>query len=145
MQTGQSLFAGFRDKMSRRRWRKAIGLYLTRLPGLLAKDYGSLGPYTPAQVRRATERHALGDGTFIPYALVIFCDRDDVEPLVVESNYDRLRTEIADAFFGGDLDFKVKAVRYFSDNWGSPDAIEGMPGIRGANPGWWGGQGGGFG
>lgn len=97
------------DRFQRRPQRKAIALYLAQLPGLLAKDYGARGPYTPAQVERAISRHRIGAGEFSAYSLAIFCDRDDVAETRPEIDYDTLRAEIAEAFFDGDTNFKPTA------------------------------------
>ena len=99
-------FNGMRGGGERRAKRKAIGLYLTRLPALLAQDYGGLGPYTPAQVERALTRHGIAGGEYSGYALAIFCDRDDVAEMRPEVDYDGLRVEIAEMFFDNDRGFK---------------------------------------
>jgi hypothetical protein len=104
------LTTALRDRFARRGRRKAIGLYLTRLPALLARDYGGRGPYTPAQVERAIGRYGLVDGEFSAYALAIFCDPDDVAETHPGINYDGLRAEIAAAFFGGDMGFKPPGI-----------------------------------
>jgi hypothetical protein len=89
------LTTALRDRFARRGRRKAIGLYLTRLPALLARDYGGRGPYTPAQVERAIARHGIAGGAFSAYGLAIFCDRDDVAETRSEVDHDTVWATIA--------------------------------------------------
>lgn len=110
-------FSGLRGGGDRRAKRKTIELYLARLPALLAKDYGGLGPYTPAQVERALTRHSISGGEYSGYALAIFCDRDDVAEIRPEVDYDGLRVEIAEMFFDNNTGFKLRTV-LGAANWG---------------------------
>lgn len=132
---------GFRERLERRAQRKILQSYLTRLPLLLAQDYGALGPYTPPQIRRSMERHKLTIDSYFPYALAIFCDRDDIEGILGPTDYDQLRAEVAADFFNGDVDFKVRAVRGQNSSWENPS--EPSSGITGAggSGGSWGGTG----
>jgi hypothetical protein len=84
------------------------------MPSLLNRDYGHRGPYTPEQVESTIRRHGVTSPKFAPYAMAIFSDRDKVEALWRQTDarydYDRIRHEIAAAYFGGDASFTLDDV-----------------------------------
>ncbi len=121
-------FSGLRGGGERRAKRKTLGLYLARLPALLAQDYGGLGPYTPAQVERALTRYGIAGGEYSGYALAMFCDRDDVAETRPAVDYEGLRAEIAAMFFDGDMNFKPTPPQRF----GSWDPSSGIGTVAGA-------------
>jgi len=90
------------------RKRKAIGSYVRKLPGLLAKDYGRRTQFTPAQIRSTIERYHL-NGIYSCYAIAMFSARDAFDHFHEASgehcSYDEMRGEIAGDYFGGNTDF----------------------------------------
>ena len=91
--------------------RRAIRRYLARLPGLLQSDYGlaSTGvPYTPAQVQKTVERNGLSRA-YMSYAIALFADQSGFEAFQAQlgfrEKYAAVRSEIAAAYFNGNVDF----------------------------------------
>lgn len=96
------------------RWlrRRAIRGYMRRLPRRLFEDYGHAGPYTPAQVEATLRRHKAGPLNHAAYAVAIFCDPKKLPPFDPGHgpDYGAMRTEVGDAFFGGDSGFTLREV-----------------------------------
>ena len=105
--------------------RRALYRYLRILPEKLLRDYGHKGPYTPEQVEATIKRNNTCSLEFAPHALAIFSDRASVEHLWRErgykENFDQLRADVGNAFFGGDADFMAPdtAVHRSRDQWNS--------------------------
>ena len=94
--------------IQRFRKRRAIKSYITKLPRLLAKDYGPSETYTPKQVRRTIERSGL-DIVYSCYGIAMFSGREDFNQFHSESgetcDYDAMRVEIAHSHFADNADF----------------------------------------
>lgn len=95
------------------RKRRAIKRFLRRLPRPLFEEFGR-DPYTPGQIETTIRRLRLAPPAYWPYALAIFCDADQLKLLRAQRNgdddYERLRGEVGDAFFGGDAGFTANDV-----------------------------------
>ena len=93
--------------------RRAIKSYITKLPRLLAKDYGASKTYTPKQVRSSIERNGL-DALYSCYAVAMFSGREDFEQFHSENgescDYDAMRTEIAHKHFSGNPNFTLEDI-----------------------------------
>jgi hypothetical protein len=94
--------------------RFAVRRYLRGLAGLLRRDYGSGGPYTPGQVTQTLARHRVGFPAFRPYALATFCDAEELAKFVDANGlHEDLRTrrqDVADWYFGGNFSFTTSEV-----------------------------------
>lgn len=105
------------------KWRKrrALKSYVLKLPALLRKDYGGVGPYTEGQVRKTIERYGL-NRKYMIYACAIFVGKErfvaayQQEPGAV---YDDLRQEVADRFFLGNANFGAGDSGYTAFDGGS--------------------------
>jgi len=90
--------------------RRAIKSYITKLPRLLARDYGSSKTYTPKQVRNTIERSNL-DAYYSCYGVAMFSSRADFDEFHSENgescNFDAMRAEIAHSHFGGNEEFTL--------------------------------------
>ncbi|WP_435106710.1 DUF6559 family protein [Arhodomonas sp. AD133] len=103
------------------RKRRAIKSYVRRLPGLLARDYGKRGAYTPTQIERTIERHGL-KAAYACYGIAMFSDRLSFDQHHQEAgehcDYDSMRREIADEHFGGDPGFDTGDIESVSASYG---------------------------
>ncbi len=102
------------------RWKKKrrLKLFLSVLPSLLAKRYGTSEHYTKGQVKQTLKDEKLGE-TYSGYALTLFLSQEDGVEVMGNSNiYNSIRQELADWFFEGNIDFKVpmKKVSKFGDS-----------------------------
>jgi hypothetical protein len=86
------------------RKRRAIAAYVSKLPRLLLRDYGSAPAYTPAQIKRTLERSGLTT-QYDCYAISMFSDRtqfDAYHQIAGETcDYGVMRGEVAAAHFHG--------------------------------------------
>jgi hypothetical protein len=93
--------------------RRAIKSYITKLPRMLAKDYGASKTYTPRQVRSAIERSNL-DAFYSCFGIAMFSSRAEFEQFHSENgescDFDSMRAEIAHAHFGGNADFTFEDI-----------------------------------
>jgi hypothetical protein len=101
--------------------RGAVRQLLRRLPRPLYQDYGHRGPYTPEQVESTLRRQKIAPRRFWPYALVIFCDEDNVRRVSRdgEKPYEDMRAEVATAFFAGDIGFTAREVNHYAESYGA--------------------------
>lgn len=87
---------------------KAIKSYISTLPTWLTKDYGVSEHYTPVQVLKSIERHGLSK-KFSIYALAIYATKteylDYISGLPETYDFSSIRSELADNFFSGEIDF----------------------------------------
>ena len=101
---------------------RAIKSYIKKLPSLLAKDYGKANGYNPKQVKRTIERYDL-NVIYACYGIAMFCRRDSFDKYHQEigesRNYDDMRCEIGDKYFGGNADFGIVDVGLPSSGNGS--------------------------
>ena len=91
------------------RWKKKrhLKLFLSVLPSLLAKRYGTSEHYTKGQVEQTVKDEKLGE-TYSGYVLTLFLSREDgLEAIGNSEIYNSVRQELADLFFEGNFDFKV--------------------------------------
>ncbi len=100
---------------------RAIRRYLRILPRRLFEDYGHRGPYTPAQVNASILRYKVSSPRYSDYAIALFCDRDRLHRVnnddLRQENYESLRGDLADSYFGGDPDFTYRdATRLYSEH-----------------------------
>ncbi len=94
------------------RWKKnkAIKKFLRILPSHLRKRYGGSEYYTRGQVERTLEEENIGS-LYKGYALAVFLSPDDAINVLGSSEiYQDLRKEIADKYFDGNVDFKIKYI-----------------------------------
>ena len=104
------------------RKRRSISLYIKQLRPTLTKLYGKDKYYKPEQVQRAIEvaKLPLGD---LYYALAIYCTQTGFARYCAEKNnhlsYRKLRNEITEHFFHGDVDFTPQDVMDCIHNLGS--------------------------
>ncbi|ABC32218.1 hypothetical protein HCH_05557 [Hahella chejuensis KCTC 2396] len=101
---------------------RALNKYLRVLPSVLREDYGGGPQYTYGQITTAISKYGLSD-KYAHYAVALFAVQESIEAVFTEHfpelEYERVRKEIADRFFAGDLDFKVN-IRGFSPNGNTP-------------------------
>ncbi|AZZ94099.1 hypothetical protein EUZ85_26630 [Hahella sp. KA22] len=97
--------------------RRALNKYLRVLPSALRKDYGGGPQYTVGQIMTAISKYGLS-GKYTHYAVALFAVQENIEAAFTEHfpelEYERVRKELADRFFAGDLDFKVNIRRLSS-------------------------------
>ena len=103
------------------RKRRALKAYISKLPGLLQKDYGGIGPYTVGQVTRTVERYGLNQN-HVAYACAIFVEKERF--MVAYQNesdfaYENLKQEVADKFFFGNANFSMVGSGYAAFDSGS--------------------------
>ncbi|WP_431686668.1 DUF6559 family protein [Hahella sp. NBU794] len=102
--------------------RRALNKYLRVLPSVLRKDYGGGPQYTVGQITTAISKYGLS-GKYIHYAVALFAVQENIEVIFTEhfpeQEYERVRKELADRFFAGDIDFKVN-IRGFSPTGNAP-------------------------
>jgi hypothetical protein len=95
----------------RKRW--AIRGYARKLPRMLRQDYGFSRSYTPLQINRTIERNRL-NVEHASYAVAMFSDEESFaryQPGVdAPREYEAMRTEIADTYFEGNIDFTVRDI-----------------------------------
>lgn len=105
--------------------RRAIKSYITKLPRLLARDYGASKSYTPKQVRSTIERSGL-DGLYSCYGVALFSSRADFDKFHSENgescNFDAMRAEIAHSHFGGNEEFTFDDIVSSGSEHGSGSA-----------------------
>lgn len=106
---------------------RAIRRFLTVLPRRLLQDYGHRGPYTPAQVASTIRRWKISPPRYVAYALAIFCNRASLDQLDHERGrphqYEDIRAEIGQAYFGGDSDFTIRDIgRFWVEHGGEGSA-----------------------
>ncbi|GAA5442269.1 hypothetical protein Misp06_00443 [Microbulbifer sp. NBRC 101763] len=108
------LFTKFRKK-------RVLKSYLEKLPLLLRKDYGGVGPYTVGQVTNTVERYGL-NREYVAYACAIFMVKEHFvvayqhEPGIA---YEDLKQEVADKFFFGNANFSTVDRGYAAFDSGS--------------------------
>jgi hypothetical protein len=90
--------------------RRALKAYVKVLPPLLKKRYGRHKKYTKGQIQRTVEASGLNE-KYLYYAWAMYASRDNFEKLSESMNlpgdYDKLRQEIADSHFEGDVGFTI--------------------------------------
>ena len=90
-----------------RKW-IAIRRYVKGLGPELRKRYGRANQYTPAVVKRTVEERGYNQNCLC-YALAIYCSRQDFDAYHRATgeacDYDAMRGEVADRFFGGSPSF----------------------------------------
>lgn len=95
------------------RKRRAIRSYLTKLPRLLAKNYGLSDSYTTKQIKRTIETAGL-NSEYSCYALAIFSNRDEFDQFHHDigefCNYDGMRSEISQDYLHGGGSFSVSDI-----------------------------------
>lgn len=108
------LFSTFRKK-------RVLRTYIKKLPALLRKDYGGVGPYTVGQVTKTVERYGL-NRRYVAYACAIFVEKERF--VVAYQNepsfaYEDLKQEVADKFFLGNANFSAIGSGYAAFDSGS--------------------------
>ena len=108
---------------------RAIKKYYKVLPKVLAKDYSKSDFYTSGQIKTAIKNHKLSS-SYMPYALAMFVSFEDIGA-VFESEYPiingyKIRAEVADLLFAGDMHFVIKLPAKISEQGNS--GIDPMPG-----------------
>jgi hypothetical protein len=100
--------------------RGAMRRFLKQLPCLLSQDYGHRGPYTPEQVESTLQRQKIAPPKFWLYALVIFCDEENVRSTgrIGEKPYESMRAEVAAEFFAGDVGFSARDAIHYAEAHG---------------------------
>lgn len=95
-----------------RKW-IAIRRYAKRFGRLLRERYGKQKYYTPAQVKRTAETNGY-NANYLCWALCMYCTRSDFDAYHQAHreacDYNSMRSEIADHFFGGDASFNANDV-----------------------------------
>jgi uncharacterized membrane protein YgcG len=117
--------------------RLAIRRFLTQLPRWLFDDYGHKGPFSGAQVEASLRRRAASTLKYKAYAQALFCDRDGSPPLktaVGPSERSAARMELAERYFGGDINFSVDDVSRLAEHNGATSG-EGQTGHGGGHHG----------
>ena len=93
------------------RRRRALKRIVARLPLDLARRYGSSDRYTAGQVRATWEAGQYGE-RYSGYAFALCLSPDDAAAVLGDDKLVQdLRTELAKAFFGGDLGFSARVRR----------------------------------
>jgi hypothetical protein len=111
-----------------RKW-IAIRRYAKSLGPELRKRYGRAQYYTPAQVKRVAEERRY-NMDLLCYALCMYCGRTEFDTYHRATgepcDYDAMRGEVAERFFGGDASFTaldvVDASSSWSDSGGAADS-----------------------
>src|SRR4051812_4757053 len=98
------------------RRRFALKKYIKTLGRELVRRFGKRKSYSPEHVLKAAHARAL-DPEYLPYAYAMFCSREtyaeyaeklgDLRPKI---NFDGLRAEVGDRFFGGSTAFEADGV-----------------------------------
>ena len=98
------IFSWFKD----RKKNKTLKSYVYGLGPLLAKQYGKAKTYSPDQIKDLVEKYKLNED-FLSYAMVMYLDKgrfgDVKKEMEADWNYESLRKEVADKFFGGNMKF----------------------------------------
>lgn len=103
------------------RKKRALKSYVSKLPALLRKSYGGVGPYTVGQVIKTVERYGLNQ-KYLAYACAIFVEKERfVAAYQHEADiaYEDLKQEVADKFFLGNANFSVVDSGYAAFDSGS--------------------------
>ena len=101
---------------------RSIKKYYKVLPEALAKDYSKSDFYTSGQIKAAIKSHKL-PSSYEPYALAMFVSFEDIGA-VFESEYPsingyKVRAEVADILFEGNMHFVIKLPQKTSEQGNS--------------------------
>jgi hypothetical protein len=107
-----------------RRW-VAVRSYAKSLGPKLKERYGENKHYTPAQVKRTAEECGYNTD-YLCMALCMYCTYPDFtayhQSVGETCDYNAMRVEVADRFFGGDASFDAVDVIHGGSGWDAVDA-----------------------
>ena len=93
------------------RKRRAIRSFIRKIGPALERRFGRKSHYSPEEVRHAG-RDVRAQPDYFCYAYCIYCSQDDFDHHHRQTgehcDYDSMRTEVAETYFGGDTSFSAE-------------------------------------